>query len=216
MIPEQLQGAPFELVLDVGGNIGEFAEAACRAWPDAKVVSFEPIPGAAAASRERSRGRWTVHEVGISEHADTMTLWFCMNQHTASTMQAPGTARKLHFGIDDKHEAVQVEVKPLDYYLSELEGRERVLVKVDVEGHERQVLRGARRVLAKATTVIVEVQQDPSIFLGSPSPHDVDAELRRQGLEFAGLADMFHAPGGKVLQFDGIWSRAWEPWLKVG
>lgn len=213
-IPERLHGAPFDLVLDVGGNIGDFAEAAANAWPDAKVVSFEPIPGAAEASRVRSRGRWEVITVGLSEYPDTLTLWFCTNQHPASTMQAPGTARKLHFDIDDVHEPVQVEVRRLDSYLPLLADHRRVLLKVDVEGHEGHVLRGGRRLMDSVTTAIVEVQQDSSIFLGSPSPWMVDRELRRSGLEFAGLADVFLAPSGQVLQFDGIWTRDVEPWRK--
>jgi FkbM family methyltransferase len=214
VIPERLHGAPFDLVLDVGGNIGEFAEAAARAWPDARVVSFEPIPGAAEASRKRSRDRWEVITIGISEYPDTLTLWFCTNQHTASTMQAPGTARKLHFDTDDVHEPIQVEVQRLDFYLHLLEGHKRVLLKVDVEGHEAHVLRGGRRLMDSVTTAIVEVQQDGSIFLGSPSPWMVDRELRRSGLEFAGLADVFCAPSGQVLQFDGIWTRDVEPWRR--
>lgn len=216
IVPPNLPGAPFDLVFDVGGNVGDFAEAAALAWPDAKVLSFEPLPQAAHASRQRSQGRWSVYELGISEYPDEVNLWWCVNQHSASTMQAPGTARREHFKIEDRHEVVRVHVDPLDRYLTFIEGRQRVLVKVDVEGHEMHVLRGARQVLSLATTVICEVQQDASIFLGSPSPHAVDAELRRHGLEFAGLADAFGtSPPPRVLQFDGIWTRDFEPWREL-
>jgi FkbM family methyltransferase len=216
VIIENLPGAPFDLVFDVGGNVGDFAEAAVLAWPDAKVLSFEPLPQAAHASRMRSQGRWSVYELGISEYPDDVNLWFCMNQHSASTMQAPGTARREHFGIADKHEAVRVHVDPLDRYLDFIEGRQRVLVKIDVEGHEMHVLKGARRVLSLTSTVVCEVQQDPSIFLGSPSPHQVDVELRRHGLEFAGLADAFGtSPPPRVLQFDGIWTRDFATWRET-
>lgn len=203
-----LYGAPFDLILDVGGNIGEIAEAMHVRWPDAKIVSFEPIPGAAEANRLRASGRWEVETIAIGERAsDDELLWFCTNQHTASTMQAPGQARKHMYGIEDVHETVSVQVQPLDAFLHLAGGRERVLIKIDVEGYEGHVLRGARRFLPRATTVICEVQQEPTIFLGSPTPRWVDHELQAQGLAFVGIAGVELSPTGRVMQWDGVWSR---------
>lgn len=212
IIPKSLQGAPFDGILDVGGNIGLFAEDAHERWPDATLLSFEPLPGAANANRERAHGRWTVYESACSEHADSAPIRFCVNQHTASTMQAPGPARREHFGIVDRFETLLVDVQPLDRFFPLVERCESLLVKIDVEGHELHVLRGARRTLDHAVTVIVEIQQDATIFLGSPSPQIVDEELRKHGLRFAGVADVFESPRGGVLQFDGIWSRQFGPW----
>jgi FkbM family methyltransferase len=211
IVPANIHGAPFDCVLDVGGNVGAFAELAVSAWPDASVCSFEPLPNIAQANRERSAGRWRTYEVAISEHPDTAPLRYCVNQHSASTMQAPGPARGLHFGIRDEFHTLTVETMPLDRFCPGDEC-ERLLVKIDVEGHELHVLRGARRTLAKATTVICEVQQDATIFLGSPSPWMVDHELRRYGLQFVGLVDAFKSPRGDVLQFDGVWTRDFAPW----
>lgn len=207
-----LRGGPFDLILDVGGNIGETAEAMHLLWPDAKLVSFEPIPGAADANRQRAAGRWDVETIAISDRVGAELFWFCTNQHTASTMQAPGTARRQHFGIEDVHETAEIETLPLDHFLSLADGRERILIKIDVEGHEGHVLRGANMLLSLATTVVCEVQEDPTIFLGSPSPYDVDSELRNAGLSFFGVAGAQLAPNGDVLQWDGVWTRDVEPW----
>jgi FkbM family methyltransferase len=208
-----LHGQPYDLILDVGGNIGEIAEAMHNYWPAARLVSFEPIPGAADANRLRAVGRWEVVTTAIGERASSdELLWFCANQHTASTMQAPGTARKQQYGITDEHDVVKVSVQPLDAFLGLAEDRERILIKIDVEGYEGHVLRGARRFLPRATTVICEVQQDPTIFLGSPSPLWVDHELQAHGLAFVGIAGCELSPAGRVMQWDGVWSRDVEPW----
>ena len=233
MIPA-LPGEPFDLVLDVGGNIGEWAEQAQQRWPGARVVSFEPVPELAAQNRARSAGRWDVHELAISDRPGWLPLLVCVNQHPASTMMEPGGARRREFGITDNYLPISVETGPLDEFLSlvnrcvrcgrpptehtaESGGcppdcetdwqRPCTLVKVDVEGHERQVLAGGGLLLARATTVIVECQQDPDIYLEAPSPGEVDGLLRSHGLAFQGVAGVLCAPAGRVLQFDGVWSR---------
>jgi FkbM family methyltransferase len=199
---------PFDTVLDVGGNVGAFAQAAVEAWPDAQVSSFEPIAEIAALNLERAAGRWQVFTVALSNMpaaaAGVRLLNVCENQPSASTLQPPGSARR-KLGIVDRFKQRSVPLASLDDFLELARGR--VLVKVDVEGHEGHVLAGASRMLRVADTVLVEVQNDPGVFIGAPAPCEVDEALRRCGLRFWGVADVFCAPGGRVLQFDGVWRR---------
>lgn len=198
---------PFEHVLDVGGNVGEFAELCHVTWPAATVDSFEPIPGAANTNRKRSRGRWQVHELACSSSSGRATLRVCQNQHSASTMMEPGTLRRERFGIHDVFRPVQVETRRLDEFRPLVDDGGRTLLKIDVEGHELEVLRGALHVLELVHVAIVEVNQEPDIFVGAPPPDAIDAELRDAGLYFVGVAGVQLDPRGEVVQFDGVWSR---------
>lgn len=196
----------FGAVFDVGGNVGDFAAQARSLWPDARITSFEPVPALAKANRERAGGRWFVEPVAISNREGRAMIHVCLNQHSASTLQKPGTLRQQAFGIIDVFEDVEVKTRPLDAY-SHLSDGERLLVKIDVEGHERQVIAGAERVLGRAAVVVCEVQEDREIFVDAPPAETVDALLRRHGLHFAGIADAFKEPSGRVVQFDGVWVR---------
>jgi FkbM family methyltransferase len=196
---------PFESVLDVGGNVGGFAEEVRGLWPAARVTSFEPVPQLARANRERARGRWFVHEVAVSDEAGRATISVCTNQHTASTMQPPGSSRRIRFGIRDTFESVEVATRPLDDYLGALVGR--CLLKIDVEGHELHVLAGASHALDQVAAVVCEVNEDPDVFLDSPPASVVDDELRRHGLFFAGVRGALLDGRGEVVQFDGVWRR---------
>lgn len=206
-VPTLKRLGPFAAVLDVGGNVGEWAELARGLWPDCRLTSFEPLPFLAAANRQRARGRWWVEEVAVSDATGAATLHVCTNQHSASTMQEPGSVRREQFGIRDRFEDVTVETFPLDRYLPTLPPSGRLLVKVDVEGHEHRVLAGARLTLRWADAVIVEVQQSPAVFGGAAPPDVIDAELRAAGLYFAGVLGCLEAPGGEIVQFDGLWTR---------
>lgn len=205
----------FDSVLDVGGNRGRFAEQARRLWPAARITSFEPIPAEAKLNRRLAENRWHVEQVAISDQAGEAVLHYCVNQPSASTMQKPGSYRQERLGINDRFEEHTVRTQVLDFYVNGVGGAGaivpgRLLVKVDVEGHELQVIAGARNTLAMAAAVIVECQQDPEIFLGAPQPGNVDRILRMSGLGFAGVLASFAPPDGKgrVVQFDGLWIRA--------
>lgn len=202
-------GGPFDTVFDVGGNVGDFAQAAVEAWPQATVVSFEPIPWLADESRRKAGVRWQVVQVAVSRQAGMATLNVCINQNSASTLQQPGPVRE-QLGISDEWKQLDVNTEPLDFHLPVDPGR--LLVKIDVEGHEADVFAGASRVLKVAASVVVEVQNDPNIFLGSPSPGDVHEVLSAAGLQWVGLVDSFavlEMGRGRVevLQFDGLWTR---------
>lgn len=206
MIAVDLLGGPFDSVLDVGGNVGDFAELARLTWPDAWLTSFEPLPELCEIQQVRAAGRWQVEEIALSDQRGTATLNYCMNQHSASSLQQLGPVRRELFGLQDRLHPVAVRTTLLDDYLDEItEGT--LLVKIDVEGHEQAVLAGATRTLRAAETVVVEVQNDPGIFLGAGHPAILDRMLQSAGLRFAGLADCFASPAGRVLQFDAIYRR---------
>lgn len=197
---------PFDEVLDVGGNVGEFAELCRQTWPAARVTSFEPLPEAVKANRRRANGRWWVEEVAVSAAAGVATLHFCTNQHSVSTLQEPGALRAERFGIRDRFVDMRVRTDTLDHLVHwPLAGR--TLLKVDVEGHELAVFAGADRVLSEVAMVVCEVNQSPKIFVGAPAPSTVDELLRRHGLFFAGVIGVQHDPQGCVVQFDGVWLR---------
>lgn len=200
-----LLGGPFDVVLDVGGNIGDFAAEAHDCWPRAAIYSFEPVPKLAEQNAKRAAGRWQTYTLAISRSEGAAEIRYCENQHSASTMQRPGSARAEHFKISDRFTRVKIHTAPLDHLATYCDGR--VLLKVDVEGHEGDVLSSGRDVLGMVETVICEVQNDPSVFVGAPAPYEIDARLRNAGLMFAGCAGALVAPNGALLQFDGVWRR---------
>jgi FkbM family methyltransferase len=207
---------PFDRVLDVGGNVGAFAEGCRELWPAAVITSFEPVAPLATLNRERARGRWDVEQVAVSGSSGEATIRVCLNQPSASTMMQPGTVRAERFGIKDVFEPVRVQTRPLDFYSDRVGGglleaftghpAGRLLVKIDVEGHEGQVVAGGERVLRAAAVVIVECNQAP-VFEGAPAPDRIDRALRRLGLYFGGVVGVQLDPAGEVVQFDGLWVR---------
>jgi len=133
---------PGATVLDVGANVGAYTLLFAR-WVGAngKVVAFEPAPEAAAGLRRHLElnelsSTVDVQQCAVSDSAGT-ARFACAEANGANAIVVgqPGTA------------AIEVATVTLDAFCS----RNRIVpdvIKIDVEGAELDVLRGARQVLA--------------------------------------------------------------------
>jgi FkbM family methyltransferase len=183
---------PPRVCVDVGANVGQTMRSFLGWWPQARCISFEPLPEAwPELARETARwaGRATAHPVGVSDRVGTLTLHASRAQPTVSSFRdcnrAAETAhahrgirgRPSHFegdGVGDDYE-VSVPVVTLDEHLTaagsiELqwcaEGID--LLKSDTQGWDLEVLRGAAMTLERTRVVLVEWQFDD--IYGRPAP----------------------------------------------
>lgn len=143
---------PELIAVDVGANYGVYTAAMLRAG--AIVVAFEPLSECADALRHyasRYQDRLTVHETALSDRAAQATLHLPRDPSRALTGLA--TLRPLA----RPHEDRKVELRTLDSY--ELTNVR--LIKIDVEGHEQSVIRGAERTIVgnNRPSLLVEVDQ---------------------------------------------------------
>jgi len=167
------------------------------------VVSFEPLPESAARNWARARGRWRVEQVALGAEAGERTMNVSALQASASTLLTPGSVRA-GLGFDDRWSELAVPVQQLDAF--RIPGR--ALLKIDVEGFELEVLRGATQTLADVDALVIEVQNDPHIFLGSPTLLELTDVLAGHGLRLTSLVGAYLDPQTqRVLQFDGLWLR---------
>ena len=147
-------GAAVRQVVDVGANKGLWTAAALAAFPDAHVHAFEPSDALQEGLRARygAEPRVTLNDVALAAEPGTATL----HSDVPGSGLASLTARNLeHVGVSMDHEQ-QVVVTTLDAYVAE-RGIDRVdVLKIDVEGHELDVLRGSERTLAGTSVVQFE------------------------------------------------------------
>lgn len=134
--------------LDVGANIGAYTLIASEN-PDAAVLGLEPNPTAFAKLRGNIalNGRENVRAVNLAASARPGVLRMTDNG-------ADPTNRVL----DDEptgQRTILVEVETLDGLCGRLDFVP-TLIKIDVEGHEPQVLAGATRCLERVLGCIVE------------------------------------------------------------
>lgn len=128
-------------MLDIGANAG--FHGLCAASTFARVHAFEPVPQTAArlrgnVARSGLGAIVQVHEVALSDRAGRVSMRVEPGHCGANRIEAVGD-----------RSSIEVPMATLDE-LADREGmREVDLVKIDVEGHERAVIAGAARLLAR-------------------------------------------------------------------
>ena len=145
--------------LDVGACHGLFSLAFAQGRPDAEAVAVEPSPLAwevlASSLRLNAGARITPVQAAVGAAPGTLTMRYAWHHLEASPEAAGDPA------------AVQVPLRTLDLLCDELDFHPD-LVKIDVEGYELAVLRGARRLLAGSRPVLfLEIHPQRIVELGS-------------------------------------------------
>ena len=100
-----------------------------------------------------------------------------------------------------------VEVRTLDSVLPQLQLRKNVLAKIDVQGYELDVLRGAEETLAQVDMLILETSFY-ELYLGQPLFEEVYRYMKEKGFSYRGNFEQVNsAVNGEVLQADAIFVR---------
>lgn len=137
----QLPGAG--VVFDVGANRGEYACLLAEIFPQSSIYAFEPSPATFGLLQEKTAGLKQVRTFnsGLSNAEGELQLF---SNREGSGLASVHRRRLDHFGIQfDKSETVRM--RTLDGFCDE-QGIERIdFLKLDVEGHELEVLKGALR-----------------------------------------------------------------------
>jgi FkbM family methyltransferase len=175
---------PGMTVLDIGAHHGFYTLlASLRVGPEGRVIAFEPSP------RERTRlGRHLRFNKCKNVQVEPMALgnvsgksdFFVVEGYSdyCNSLRPPA--------IEEQTRTIRVDVTSLDEYLSRSRIVEVDFIKLDVEGAELDVLRGARSLLEggqRRPVLLVEVFDIRTKPWGYPARDVVDF-LHRSGYEW--------------------------------
>jgi FkbM family methyltransferase len=177
--------------VDVGANQGQSIESILLARPGENIVSFEPNPPLAENLARRYKKRENVRVVGkgLSDSPGTFTLFVpCYKGFVydgAASLNRKAAAsfinEKTVFRFDQTKltiSEVQCTVETLD-----AQNLSPAFIKLDVEGHEYNVLNGGRATLRQwAPVLLIES------FRSDPRTVQLTKELRYQEYYFDGKA----------------------------
>ena len=196
-----------ETIVDVGGNVGQFSLLARALHPNARIYAFEPLPDAAARYRRvfAADRNVTLFQAAISPEAGTATMHVSASADSSSLLPISARQSELFPGTEEVG-VTDVEAGPLSDFVSAEDLRAPALLKIDVQGFELEVLRGAGDLLAAFEHVYVEASFEP-LYEGQALADDVIAHMRAAGFAEVGRYNVSTGPDGAPIQADFLFHQ---------
>jgi len=202
-------------VVDVGANIGQWSSALLDCVSPEKLIVVEPIPEAFAILHKMfaEKSNVELHNVAVGADEGVGKLKITRDATGASLLQPREQMRALIGGNWAITSEVDTKITTLDRLLADL--GEVSLLKIDVQGYEKQVLAGAAQVLRRTKFLLIELnfmpQYDGGSWLG-----DVHRILTREFNFFLANATAPQVLNGRASMIDGLYVNGdlVQEWVK--
>jgi FkbM family methyltransferase len=137
------------IVIDAGGNIGTFSIKVAHDFPHSAVYTFEPTPRTFATLKENTAPYTNIscNNMGLSSEVGEMNLsiWDDFSgSNSFSRMADPA------YGDPDHVQTIKMTT--IDEFAKDLPSVD--FIKMDVEGHEANILKGAAKTIQKWKPII--------------------------------------------------------------
>jgi FkbM family methyltransferase len=195
-----------EVALDVGANIGQYGRDLRSHGFSGDIVSFEPVSSAFARLSAAAAGdpAWTVHNLALGEVSARATIHVTSNVASSSLLPMLERGRALAPDVAVTADE-QVEIAVLDEIALPREAP--ILLKLDVQGYEDRVLRGASRTLGRVELVECELSV-VEFYDGQPTLNTMLSLLASLGFDLVDLEPGQRGIDGSISYVDGLLIRS--------
>jgi len=198
-----------EAVIDVGANKGQYASALRRGGYKGDIFSFEPLSEAYQELEKKSRRdpQWHVFHSAIGEENGEAEINIAANSESSSLL--PMLDAHIRNAPESQYRTTErVKVSTLDSMLEhQLSKERRVLLKIDTQGYEDRVIKGAKSLLQQVCLIECELSLAP-LYGGQYLFQDMLNLLDGIGFKPVNFdSAFFDIKTGYCLQMDGTFVR---------
>ena len=207
------QQISLEQIIDVGAARGQWTRECMAVWPGADYFLIEPQE----ENWDRLKRLQNEHRQvkfwigGLGGAPGSMDLY--IHDEQSSFLRS-------EFSQSTDSQLLKVEIRTLDSFMEAGDIAAPDLIKLDVQGYEIEVLKGAERCLESAELLLIEVSYR-KIYEKSPLAHEVVSWVGQRGFRILDICTYTQRPwDGELAQSDILFaresSRLFEPegWRK--
>lgn len=198
-------------IVDAGAFIGEWSAAAHEQFPEAAVVMLEARP------TQRDVLQRAADALGVDAGVVIALLGAAPRDAVPFHITEGGTGSSVMSELSDvPRETVMLPIVTLDDAIRGLRIAPRVvapiLLKLDVQGYEREVLLGGTETLAAAEVVVMELSTK-RLNEGAPLAHEMIQFMSERGFHLFDVTGFWREQAtGVLMQMDVVFVRGERRW----
>lgn len=203
-IVSEVDKANVSVVIDVGANIGQFGIDIRRYGFNGQILSFEPVSQTFTLLSKTTKNRqpWKALQLGLGAIESEQTINVSGNAGLSSSLLEMGTVHLESFPDSATVSNQKVTISTLDNQLEALRiDPRRIMLKLDVQGYEAEVLRGAVKSLKVIPLCYLEVSLVP-LYKGETTFLPILNLLAEAGHDVIDVFRGIKAKDGQLLQMD--------------
>lgn len=175
-----------KVIYDIGACIMHWTKEARKIWPDANITMFDAMDHAQFLYEESGLRYFCGGPLG-NENKQVKFYENAMNP-------AGNSIYKENTEFFTEQHAVEKSMRTLDSVVDGMKLELPDLVKIDVQGAELDVLRGAQKTLKTCNDIVIEMQHE-EYNLGAPKVEEVSEYLNSIGFELVSVIRTTDADG---------------------
>lgn len=155
-IKEILANANPKLCIDVGANIGEYTKEILENT-ESRVIAFEPVPTTFEKLRKETESyidRITYENIGVGAINEELIIHF--NSDASAHASFSEEVKQINYVTNE--EKISVPVVTLDSYFRDNNITQVDFIKIDTEGFESEVFKGAERIFAELKPKFIQIE----------------------------------------------------------
>lgn len=183
------ESASLSGIIDVGSHVGNTVKNFRAAYPDALILAIEPVPDSfrLLAARFAEDDLVECVNAAASDFNGRAEIHVPKKQHSTASLKRPAEGGAFDFGAWD---VAEIQTERLDDIYERSSIGDALLLKIDVQGHEMGVLKGAPVVLSRTRFIVCEVSLS-SLYEAQSSAGEILTFLESSGFRLHGILDQY-------------------------
>lgn len=206
-----LKNSGFEprTILDIGAHHGSWSEEILGIFPDSKVIMFEGNSDCIPHLEETGH---PYELVMLSNEEKKVPFYKHKGRYTTGDSlykEQTSAYTENNCNID------YVECKTLDRVVTEMGLIEVDMIKIDVQGSEKDVLSGGKNIVKSAKVVLLELQI-LEYNKGAPMMLDILNFMDEIGFQMVDITELHYMPDHTLIQIDALFFNKGSDLMKNG
>ena len=197
-------------IIDVGANTGQYAKEVRGLGFKGNIVSFEPLSEAFEdlVKKTKSQKKWVAANIALGSSNQESVINVASNLASSSLLSMKDIHKEAEPSVVFSG-TQKIQVRTLDSiwdeYLNDCSPN--YYLKIDTQGYEKDVLKGAEKSLPKISGIQLEMSL-AELYEGEWLFEQTFQYLKEKGFKLYSVEPQFYNPkSGQLLQLDGVFYR---------